>query len=72
MSLSRNLIEEIVSRLALFHGEQFTVDLSNGRKAYCFRGETARADAERTLEGVREIPLSGPQEIVPGTYCFVT
>gem|GEM_PF-2904172 len=71
MALASSLIQEIKERLRQTLGEDAVIELSHGRRAYCYRGEGASARAAEAFEQSALTSFSGVLELHPGTYCFV-
>lgn len=71
MALAPNIINEIVQLFRATPGEQAVIDLGNGRKAYCFRGPNAAAEARDLHSSTPSLPISGVLELQPDTYAFV-
>lgn len=71
MALAQNIINEIIERLRMTVGEQVEFPLSNGRKAYCFRGPNAALEARELHNSTASLPISGVLELQPDTYAFV-
>lgn len=70
MSLSRNVIEEITSKISSEPGDAFELKLDDGRVACGFRGTNALEMAKKAFEKTI-MPISGIEEIVTGTYVFL-
>lgn len=71
--ISKILLNELESILRATHGDAPVIPLAGGsRKALCFRGDTAQADALNRLDTLSTPILHGPIEVLPDTWCIIT
>lgn len=71
MALAPSLISQVKERLGQTPGEDVVLDLSGGRKAFCFRGENASERAIAAHANSQLMPITGVFELHQDTYCFV-